>query len=96
VGGIQTSDDTVASILSLLDEGLVLSIPRLVASEVTGNLNTDTHTRLVYRIFHQSEVARIIDEPLPRPLLNKYIALGLRAKGDAFIGHLRNGKMWRT
>jgi hypothetical protein len=86
VRGIQTGDATISHIFSLLDSSLTLSIPRLVALEVTRNLVTVEQIRRFYRIFAQSDVARILDEPVPLTFIDKYIALGLPAKADAFIG----------
>jgi hypothetical protein len=58
IRGIQSSDTAIASLFGLLDEGLILSIPRLVANEVTRNLGTVQQLQLFYQIFHQSEIAQ--------------------------------------
>ncbi len=61
-------------------------IPRLVAQEVSRNLINAQQVRAFYRLFHQRDFAFIVDEPIPTALVDKYVGLGLRKKGDAFIG----------
>jgi predicted nucleic acid-binding protein len=86
VRGFLTQNDAIAAIFHLLDDGLNLVLPRLVANEVTRNLSSPSQVRQFYRIFQRGAAAMIVDEPIPDAFLKKYIALGLRAKGDAFIG----------
>ena len=43
--------------------------------------------RYFYRLFHESDFASVVDEPMPARLpVAKYVELGLRQKADAFIG----------
>jgi len=65
---------------------LQLVIPRLVAQEVTRNLQSLEQVRRFYRLFHEIDWAFIVDEPVPTDLVEKYVHLGLPAKADAFIG----------
>lgn len=73
-------------LLNLISPGLTLIIPRLVVQEVTRNLTTPVQVRYFYRLFHESDFAFVVDEPMPAPLVAKYVELGLRQKADAFIG----------
>jgi hypothetical protein len=73
-------------LLNLLSPALPTVIPRLVAIEVTHNLQSATDQARFYRLFYERPFAMIIDEDLPNDLLTSYIAKGLRAKGDAYIG----------
>jgi hypothetical protein len=86
IRGITSDDATVIAVLNSFGPTLTLSIPRLVALEVTRNLRSVEQIRVFYRIFEPVEFASIIDEVVPHLSVAKYIALGLRAKGDAFIG----------
>jgi hypothetical protein len=86
IRGIQQDDPAVVQLFNLLGPQLVLTIPRLVAREVSRNLIAPTQTRLFFSLFDDPEVALIVDELPPYPLITKYIGLGLPAKADAFIG----------
>jgi len=86
IRGFQTNDTNIATLLGLIGQELTLSIPRLVAIEVTRNLLLFQQKRAFYKLFQQIDVAAISDEPIPRTLIDKYVRLGLPAKADAFIG----------
>jgi hypothetical protein len=86
IHGLQESDPAAVRLLNLIGPELILLIPRLVAQEVTRNLSTLDQVRRFYRLFHDYHFTFIIDEPVPRTLVTKYIGLGLPAKADAFIG----------
>lgn len=86
IRGLLTDDPIILAILNRIGPELSLSIPRLVAVEVTRNLKAPQEVRRFYRLFQQFDVAMIIDEPVPLDLVRKYAALGLPAKADAFIG----------
>jgi len=63
-----------------------ITIPRLIAKEVTRNLVVAEQVREFYILFQDHKFGQIIDEPIPSALVEKYINLGLPAKADAFIG----------
>ena len=86
IHGLRESDSAAARLLDLLSPDLVVVVPRLVAQEMTRNLRTQEQVRLFYRLFHGRHFAFIVDEPVPRTLVEGYVALGLPAKADAFIG----------
>lgn len=86
IPALQESGSAAAQLLNLIGPELTLIIPRLVAQEVTRNLNTPEQVRLFYRLFRLYDFAFIVDEPVPRDLVEKYVALGLPGKADAFIG----------
>ncbi|MEJ5309105.1 MAG: type II toxin-antitoxin system VapC family toxin [Anaerolineae bacterium] len=86
IHGLQESDPASARLLDLLGEELIVIIPRLVAQEVTRNLDSRAQVRRFYQLFQNHEFALIIDDPVPEALVSKYSALGLPAKADAFIG----------
>lgn len=69
--GLQGQDPIAMQLLDLIDHDLRLVIPRLVAQEVTRNLNTIEQVRQFYRLFQNYEFAQIIDEPVPRDLVKK-------------------------
>ncbi len=80
-------DSTLDIVINSINPLLTLAIPRLIAIEVTRNLETLQQTRQFYRIFDSSYMlAQIIDELIPPTLVVKYSNLGLPAKADAFIG----------
>ena len=60
----------------------------MVAQEVNRNLTTTRHLRLSSNVCFLSTAMPpiIIDEPVPRELVSKYIELGIPEKADAFIG----------
>ncbi len=84
--GLQDNDPSTTELLDLLGNDLKLVIPRLIAKEVTRNLKTTQQEKLFYRLFDNYEFSSIIDEPVPRDLVEKYTRLGLPGKADAFIG----------
>lgn len=86
IRGLKDPLSDANQLLSLLNPSLSLLIPRLVAIEVNRNLVSTIDQARFYRLFHKRPFAMIIDEDLPRDLLAAYIAKGLRAKGDAYIG----------
>lgn len=86
IHGLQESDVAADRLLNLIGPELPLVIPRLVAQEVTRNLNTPEQIRRFYRLFQAYDFAFIVDDPVPRILVDKYTTLGLPAKADAFIG----------
>lgn len=86
IHALQESDPDAVRLLRLVGNDIILIIPRLVAQEVTRNLKTSEQVRLFYRLFRVADFARIVDEPVPRELVDKYIRLGLPEKADAFIG----------
>ena len=77
--GLRGIDPAATRILELVCSDLNLIIPRLVAQEVTRNLVTSEQVRQFYRLFQNYNFARIIDEPVPPDLVEKYINLGLPA-----------------
>lgn len=86
IRGLRTQDAAVAMILDTIGPDVLLSIPRLVAQEVTRNLVTPEQIRNFYRLFAAYDFAYIVDEPVPLRFVEKYSELGLPAKADAFIG----------
>jgi predicted nucleic acid-binding protein len=86
IQSLQASDPDAVRLLDLVGPHLILLIPRLVAQEVTRNLNNPEQVRRFYRLFQTYDIAFIVDEPVPRDLVDKYIGLGLPGKADAFIG----------
>lgn len=82
----QVSDPDAVWLLSAIGPDLPLIIPRLIAQEVNRNLTTTTQVRQFYRLFSAHDVAFIVDEPIPRALVEKYVGLGLAEKADAFVG----------
>lgn len=80
----QTSD--AAELLNQVGRERPLVIPRLIAQEVTCNLNQQEQVAAFYRIFARSGFAFIVEEPVPRDLVLAYTKHGLPAKADAFIG----------
>lgn len=86
VHGLRESDPAAVQLLDMLGESLKVVIPRLVAQEVTRNLNTRDQVQRFYRLFQHRDFAGIVDEPIPVELVAKYVSLGLPAKADAYIG----------
>ena len=84
--GVQTENSASARLLDAMSPELHVVVPRLIAHEVSRNLQTEIQRRQFYRLFHGRDFASIVDLPVPVELVAKYTHLGLRAKGDAFIG----------
>ena len=53
---------------------------------MTRDLVTPQQVSCFYQLFEARDFAFIVDEPVPRPLVEKYASLGLPEKADAFIG----------
>jgi len=86
IPALQGNDSAAVRVLNLIGPQLTLIIPRLVAQEVARNLRTPEQVRLFYRLFQAYDFAFIVDEPIPRNLVERYTDLGLPEKADAFIG----------
>ena len=86
IHGLAQSDPAAVRLLNLVGPDLVLIVPRLVAQEVTRNLQNSEQIRRFYRLFRQGASAFIVDEPTPRRLVDEYTRKGLPEKADAFIG----------
>lgn len=86
INGLTQTDSEAARLLDLIGPGLVLVIPRLVAQEVTRNLQRPQQVRRFYRLFHQRAFAFVVDELVPPALVDEYARRGLPQKADAFIG----------
>lgn len=82
--GIAGADADAERLMMLLPR-LNVRIPRLVLKEVTRNLNP-TNVKVLYTLLGGAPDVAIIDEPVPPVFVAKYLQLGLREKGDAFIG----------
>ena len=86
IPGLQERDPASTHLLELVGPELILIVPRLIAQEVTRNLKTPEQVRRFYHLFQAYDFAFIVDEPVPRNLVDKYTELGLPEKADAFIG----------
>lgn len=75
-----------ARVLDNLKPPLFVTIPRLIVIEVTRNLKTRAQVRAFFDLVYNEENIRIVDEPVPRILIEKYTRLGLPEKADAVIG----------
>lgn len=82
--GISGTDADSERLMLLLPQINVV-IPRIVMKEVTRNLS-DRNVRQLHSLLGKAPQVLIIDEPVPRIFVEKYLQLGLREKGDAFIG----------
>ena len=86
IRGIQNEASDAAQLLALLSPSLPLVIPRLVVQEVVRSLTQPEQIKTFYQLFAFRPFAFIVEEPVPRDLLFKYVELGLPAKADAFSG----------
>ena len=86
IHGLENSDSASVQLLNTIGPELILITPRLVAQEVTRNLGTPELVRRFYQLFQGHAFAFMVDEPVPRSLVEKYTHLGLPEKADAFIG----------
>ena len=81
--GLSGSDRAAEALLRLLPH-LEVVIPRLVLKEVTRNLNP-AQTKALYALLRRATRFTIVEELVPADLVEKYVAMGLREKGDAVI-----------
>ena len=86
IRGIPYAASDAGQLLDRISPTLHVFIPRVVAIETTRNLKVVTDVAKFYRLFHERPFARIIEDPIPPDLFQRYVDLGLRAKGDAYIG----------
>jgi hypothetical protein len=82
--GISGTDSASEKLMALLPY-LEIVIPRLIIKEVVRNLN-ESETKLFYSLLNNASGLKIIEEPVPIQLIQKYVSLGLNEKADAFIG----------
>lgn len=83
--GLNETDPDSIRLLDALTEFNVV-VPRLVVQEVARNLDTTVQVRRFYRLLYDAANVVVVDEPVPRELVAKYIELGLPEKADAVIG----------
>lgn len=57
--GLQGNDSSAVKLLESISSDLKLTLPRLVAQEVTRNLNTTQQVRQFYRLFQNYDFAQI-------------------------------------
>jgi len=69
IQGLGQSDPAAVRLLDL-----VLLIPRLAAQGVTRNLASPEQVSHFFRLFQARDFAFIVDEPVPRPLVDKAVA----------------------
>lgn len=81
IGGIDPASETIMSLLP----GLDVVLPRLIIKEVSRNL-TESQTKVLFTLLNRASQVKIIDEPVPIEMVQKYVKLGLPEKADAFIG----------
>ena len=86
IRGLLTRDDVISRILDAIGPDISLTVPRLVALEVTQNLQTNQQIHLFYYLFQEFNHAVIVDELVPPHLVQIYGQKGLPLKADAFIG----------
>ena len=86
INGLTGADPAAARLLDLVSPDLVVVIPRLVAQEVTRNLQTAKQVQRFHRLFYQRAFAFIVDELAPVALVREYAGKGLPEKADALIG----------
>ena len=85
IQGLSLLDPASSRVLELIGPDVPLVIPRLIAQEITRNLRTTAQVRRFYRLFHERPFAFIVDEPVPRNLVEVYAQKGLSQKADAYI-----------
>lgn len=86
IRALQDETSDAAQVLGTMGTAVTLVIPRLIAQEVTRNLNHPQQIKTFYRLFSHTNFAFIVDEPVPPSLVWRYATLGLPAKADAYIG----------
>ena len=78
-------DADAAAVMDILPE-LNVAVPRMVIVETVRNLAPIGMDKQFFATIRRSPRFRIVDAPVPRELIEKYVALGLPAKADALIG----------
>ena len=86
IRGYNQEGSDAERLLRSIGPELQVVINRLIAQEVPRNLSGQEQIRRFYQVFHDNAAAFIVSGPIPQAILERYIALGLREKGDAVIG----------
>jgi hypothetical protein len=86
IRGINHDQSDAQQLLKRIDPQIQVTIHRLIAQEVSRNLVGQAQLRAFYSLFYKSLNATIIDAQIPPMLIEKYVALGMAEKGDAYIG----------
>lgn len=81
IGGTDPASETIMSLLPVLD----VVLPGLVIKEVSRNL-TESQIKALFSLFSKVPQLKIVYEPVPIKMVQKYVNLGLPEKADAFIG----------
>lgn len=94
IEGLIQTDSAAARLLDQVGPGLVLVIPRLVAQEVTRNLQSPEQVRRFYRLFRQRPFAFIIDELRSFSLCGREMSseVGGQSSGSAGFWPIRGPK----
>lgn len=82
--GLEGTDPQSEALMLLLPD-LDVVIPRLVIQEVTRNLNSE-RVKALYALLNRAKRAVVVEEPVPKDLVARYVARGLPSKADAIIG----------
>lgn len=96
INGLTQTDLAATRLLEMIGPDLILVIPRLVAQEVTRNLQTPEQVRRFYRLFHQRPFAFVIDELVPPILVMTTLVEGCRRRLTPSSAHLLSGWGWIT
>lgn len=83
--GLTGTDPDSVRFLDVISEFNVV-VPRLVVQEVTRNLDTTAQVRQFYRLLYETSYVAVVDEPVPRDLVMRYVEQGLPEKADAVVG----------
>lgn len=59
---------------------------RIIVMEVMRNLAKPKDVKLFFSLLQGNSPAFMVESPIPLSLVESYVARGLRAKGDAYIG----------
>lgn len=86
ITALQETDPDSLWLVNAVGPNITVAIPRLIVQEVTRNLVTPGQVRSFHRLLAFSDFAFVVEDPIPRNLVEKYVSLGLPEKGDAFIG----------
>ena len=83
--GLTETDEDSVRLLNILSEFNV-AVPRLIAQEVTRNLDTETQVHKFYRLLYGAPNVVVVDDPVPRELVAKYEQLKCSAQPSFWLG----------
>ena len=86
IRGVTRPGSDARQLLDLIGADVHVVLHRMIVMEVMRNLAKPKDVKLFFSLLQGNSPAFMVESPIPLSLVESYVARGLRAKGDAYIG----------